>query len=384
MSKSESSSSHQALVYLVDFFSQELGSIEDIWSVFCNVMLESNETVFMRDDSWEQDWWIAKYADSLAGAGVYARYLPPGDISEFPRFDIESHLQPLADNPKILIQKNQTDLQPLATLQESARHHETLSAPYTLDQFYGLSSRIQNQGDIPMIQYNQIIAWANLALGKLFTGILLTPIKDNVEDMYTACHQRWTQVWAEKDLYEDYLKLTELIQWKLDVFNGAIITKEALIMHPSRQGQPEQWREFWGWLSADLDWENALASVRIAAGLLNPVPVSLFFQQLFRSAEESFTSQHLMATAIFRRWVLTLRVMVWLEKALQHRWEYVRPKDLMCFAYSALRPHWPRRILSISHRSRDVKPVLKDMKIWEHFSFSIDANFIPQWETNRI
>ena len=36
-------------------------------------------------------------------------------------------------------------------------------------------------------------------------------------------------------------------------------------MHPSRQGQSEQWREDWDWLSADTDPELALAALKSRA-----------------------------------------------------------------------------------------------------------------------
>jgi hypothetical protein len=38
-------------------------------------------------------------------------------------------------------------------------------------------------------------------------------------------------------------------------------------------------------------------------------------------------------------------------------WRDVRPADLACAASASVKPEWPRRLLAISHRSAEVKPV---------------------------
>lgn len=233
-----------------------------------------------------------------------------------------------------------------------------------------------------MTQVNQVLAWVKMVLGELFTGIVLTPIETSPQDLFLAMQQRMDHVWAEKDVYEDTMSFPELIQWKLDVFYNADITATDFIVPPCRQGQSEKWLAFWSWMSADITREQALTSVQVAAGLFNHPVLSIYLQEVLRSANESVTTHHLLIAAVMRRWALTLQVLAWLEEALQQSWTHIRPPDLMCFAFSALRPHWPRRVLAISHRSRDAKPWLREMKIWQHFSHSIDATFIPQWETN--
>lgn len=85
---------------------------------------------------------------------------------------------------------------------------------------------------------------------------------------------------------------------------------------------------------------------------------------------------------MFRRWILQLQAMSWLEMALQRPWQHVRTQDLATFAFSALRPHWPRRLIGLSHRSMDIKEPLSATRAWANFRFSIDAYFFPQWETN--
>lgn len=60
----------------------------------------------------------------------------------------------------------------------------------------------------------------------------------------------------------------------------------------------------------------------------------------------------------------------------------MRPEDLSCYAYNALKPEWPRRVIALSHRSRDVKPRLKDTQFWKSPFAAVDATYAPQWETN--
>ena len=74
--------------------------------------------------------------------------------------------------------------------------------------------------------------------------------------------------------------------------------------------------------------------------------------------------------------------MSWFEHALSHSFAHARVEDLASFAFSALRPHWPRRLLALSHRSQDVKPALMNLRAWGNFRYSIDAMFPPHWETN--
>jgi hypothetical protein len=80
--------------------------------------------------------------------------------------------------------------------------------------------------------------------------------------------------------------------------------------------------------------------------------------------------------------LLSLKAMAWLEDALARPWNRVRPQDLACFAFNAVKPDWPRRWVALSHRSVDAKPVLQTMKTWRSSLFAIDANYAPSWETN--
>ena len=88
------------------------------------------------------------------------------------------------------------------------------------------------------------------------------------------------------------------------------------------------------------------------------------------------------ALAVMRRWLLALKSMSWLEASGLETWSHVRAQDLACFAFSALEPEWPRRILAVSHRSADVKPVLSTMRLWRSSRCAVDASYVPSWDTN--
>ncbi|HEX7335184.1 MAG TPA: hypothetical protein VF290_27030 [Pyrinomonadaceae bacterium] len=369
-----------SLKFLAGFFREETYNIQYIWGKFAEIMTDPEAPMYFRDDSWEQDWFLAKYAVDEPALGMTSRYLPPSEFHAFPTFDAASCVEQISKATGLTFKQSCAPFQVSALFKEQPSG--TLTLPSALEEFYDLRSRIRAQRDPAMTELNQIIAWLNLALGQLFKGLALTPVESNIQQILQVCDQRWSLVWNEKDDYEDHMPVPELIQWKSDVFYGAKLLDVGLDMHPSRQGQSEQWREDWAWLSADTDRELALAAVQKAAQIMVSIPVCLFLQQKFREADNSVTTGHLLAAVIFRRWVLQLQTMAWLENALQQSWQHVRTQDLTTFAFSALRPHWPRRIFGLSHRSIDVKATLSAMRAWSNFRYSIDATSIPHWETN--
>jgi hypothetical protein len=382
MNNADSTSvSLSSLEFLAMLFQAELPTVQGVWNTFAHLMTEANEVLRFRDDSWEQDWFLAKYAEQMPGAGLYSQYAPPSDVWSFPVFDVDVGVHQLALQLGVAVPRSPSDTRLNRVFEP--KPFTPLKLVDAVEEFYELRSRIQKHGDAAMNELNIALAWLKLALGNLFTGLALTPAKSNVEQLVEVSGQRWSLVWNEKDVYEDSMSIPELIQWKLDVFYGAAIREVGLAMQPSRQGQPIQWREHWAWLSGDVDPELALRAVRLAARLVISVPFWLFIQQQFRRITTSITPDHLLACIIFRRCVLQFSVMSWLETALSRTlWQDIRPQDLMTFAFTALRPHWPRRVYAISHRSRDIKSALSTMRAWNNFRFSIDANFLPHWETN--
>jgi len=369
-----------SLKFLAGFFHQEAFNIQFVWNAFAKIMTDANAQLRFRDDSWEQDWFLAKYAADFPGLGITARYQPPSEFHAFPKFEVESCVDQIVKATGLPFKQSRAPFQ-VAPLFDEPPSGLTLTTP--LQEFYDLRERIRAQRDPAMTELNHILAWLHLALGHLFVGIALTPADEsNVQQILQVCDQRWSEVWNEKDIYEDNMTVPELIQWKSDVFYGADLRQVGLDMHPSHQGQSKAWREDWGWLSADTDRELALAALQKAAQIMVSIPICFFLQQKFREADDSVNTGHLLATVVFRRWVLQLQAMAWLETALQRSWQHVRTQDLATFAFSALRPHWPRRIFGLSHRSMDVKATLSALRAWSNFRYSIDATFIPHWETN--
>ena len=94
--------------------------------------------------------------------------------------------------------------------------------------------------------------------------------------------------------------------------------------------------------------------------------------------------EHVMALVILRRLALELQAMSWLEHALQWDFENLRPQDRAVFAFCAIRPHWPRRLFALSHRSKDIKPAMTKLAAWGDFRYSIDATFVPLVGDNHL
>jgi hypothetical protein len=228
-----------------------------------------------------------------------------------------------------------------------------------------------------MVFGEHVRAWLSTALGHLLKAILLTPW-DGTNKLFTGAISRLQfplQVqlpgsWAND--FEDR---------RLELLYNLTVNEQGDLVRPlgMRVGQGEAWREHWGWLSHDVTPASALQAVRLAAHLMRSPSLLLALAQGFSTNERYL---QLVSLAVFRRWLLTLKTMTWLEAALQHSWEFARPQDLCCFAFNATKPEWPRRVLAISHRSADIKPILIEMKLWQSSRCAIDANYAPSWETN--
>lgn len=374
----ESNASYQALTLLGAFFGSDATLLRGLWDELRDVLLQSNDTIRVRDDGWEQDWLLAKYG-AEAPIGARAWYDPPAELHAFPTFDIDLHTLYLADRPGITVKQTRsgTDL-----AEVFARTATTFAGPMVLDEFYELHSQIRAQGDPAMAQLNHTLAWFNVGLGRLFGGLVLTRNVD-LQTALAMMAQRWRQVWAERDVYEDFMNVPELLQWKLDVFYGAEIDAGGLVFQPARQGQPRRWQQYWLWLGTGIDPQRAVEAARMAARMMICPPVLVFLKTMIQGRQEGIGSlERLLGLAILRRLTLQLQVMAWFEQAVHHPFADTRVQDLASFAFSAVRPHWPRRLLALSHRSRDVKRELMQLEAWGNFRYSIDALFPPHWESN--
>ena len=87
-----------SLTFLAAFFQQEAYNIQYVWNAFAKVMTDANAEVRFRDDSWEQDWFLAKYAEAVPGFGIAARYLPPLEFHAFPTFEVESSVDEIVSS----------------------------------------------------------------------------------------------------------------------------------------------------------------------------------------------------------------------------------------------------------------------------------------------
>jgi hypothetical protein len=139
------------------------------------------------------------------------------------------------------------------------------------------------------------------------------------------------------------------------------------------------WRENWDWLSEDIGFAEMREVVQLTAQIMRCVPI---VKGLMRALSSERPELRTLALAVVRRWLLTLKAMSWLEASALESWSHVRAQDLACFAFGALKPDWPRRIMAVSHRSADVKPVLRTMRLWNSSRCAVDASYVPAWETN--
>jgi hypothetical protein len=374
----DSNASYEALKLLGEFFGSDAAMLQALWDAFSGVLNDSNKVIRFRDDGWEQDWFLAKYA-AESPAGPRGWYDPPAALHSFPTFDLDLHTVHLLKRSGIAIRKTRGSIDPGELFSRTAT---TFIGPMVLDQYYELRSQIQAHGDPNMAQLNHVLAWFNTGLGRLFGGIALTPDLD-LQQASDLLQKRWHLMSEERDIYQDIMDVPTLMQWRLDVFYGAEIAPDRLIFQQARQGQSWQWQQYWQWLGASIDLQRAFDAVRMAARLMICPSILVFLKTMLRGEPDgTVTVDRLLALVILRRLSLQLQAMAWFEHAIQRSFSDLRVEDLASFAFSALRPHWPRRLLALSHRSGDVKPALMNEQLWGNFRFSIDALFPPNWETN--
>src|SRR3954469_12842831 len=104
MSYRDSNASYQALQLLGQFFGSDATLLRGLWAALCRLLRESNETIRIRDNSWEQDWLVAKYG-AEAPIGARGCYSPPGELHAFPTFDIDRHTSYLANRPGVTVRR---------------------------------------------------------------------------------------------------------------------------------------------------------------------------------------------------------------------------------------------------------------------------------------
>jgi hypothetical protein len=340
------------------------GDAERLWFQTAKEMLDRTQVIMYSQD-WLSDFWLARGTKFAGLLGPV--WNPPVFIDDW---QIGGQAIASASN-----QPSRSTNHPafLKTLEDNASPEVSYDAD-ALSDFTQWQSEIKQHKDTRMIQVENVRAWLGTSVGHLLMSVLLSPADPSmvpaiVNRIRLPLRFELPTAWVN-DFEERRLEI--LYNWR--------ITPEGQIQQSViRVGQGEEWREHWAWLSYELGAPEVLESVQLAARLMRCPPLSNTLAACLTSGDQYLQTVSL---AILRRWLLTLKVMSWLETALTHHWKDTRPQDLSCFAFNAVKPEWPRRLLAISHRSADVKLTLVQMKLWNSPYCAIDANYVPSWETN--
>jgi hypothetical protein len=322
---------------------------------------------------WISDFWLAKGAKRSPLATFAPAWDPPDELSGWPSFGIERLM---------------ASGLPGRVAQTAYRPPEAASgvvgirdAEEAAQRFIVMESQIARRGDAAMVHGEHVRAWLKCALGDFLAALLLAPGADEellrsqtVARLSKPLSFELPSAWVMANEFEG--KTLELLYSLRAGPQGNLILPD-----PSdiRVGQAEGWRETWDWLSTEVDLSLLRQAIQLAARIMRCTPV---VQGLLDAAGSAEPRQSTIALAVMRRWLLSLRVMHWLEGASSGSWRDIRSQDLACFAFSAVKPEWPRRVLAVSHRSVDVKPALRATGMWWWGLCSLDASYVPGWETN--
>jgi hypothetical protein len=326
---------------------------------------------FTSSQDWISDFWICKTANaSVIGLGVQPGWDPPDELDEWP--SVPSGLLQ-AYHPEDMRQTNHSAF---VSVLNSAPDVVESSSDTAVSEFYALDDATTRIADVAMIQAQYVRAWLSTAIGTLLSSVALSPQKD---------HEPLERESRRRLLIPRELKAAPL--WGVQFAEGAIgilyncrqSPLGTLSWRGIRIGQGEEWMKHWQWLSQSVDAAHVIPAVVLAAKLLRCRPLLVALTNTLEANDPELED---IAVAVLRRWLLSLKAMAWLEDALERQWDRVRPEDLACFAFNAVKPDWPRRVLAVSHRSMDAKPALFGMNAWRSSLFAIDANYAPSWETN--
>ena len=296
-------------------------------------------------------------------------------LDEWPSFGVDRLVATLATEAR------RTRVQALLNGPASPQDGSAADGDAAIARFLEMESEIQWHGDVRMIQGEHLRAWLRASVGPLLLGVTLERGQD--ADVLTEIVMARLALPFSRELPSAWRLANELEEKRLDLLynltfdpTGELVPRDA---GDIRVGQGEVWRESWGWLSRDIDFAHMHEAVQLAARIMRCEPV---VEGLMRALSSERGELRTVALGVLRRWLLALRSMSWLEASALETWSEVRAQDLACFAFSALKPEWPRRIMSVSHRSADAKPALSTMRLWRSSRCAIDASYVPSWETN--
>jgi hypothetical protein len=350
--------------------------LDEAWSeVRDRMRVATGQTVIVATD-WISDPWVAK---GIAPAAILATaapmYDPPDEVDAWPDFHVSMTFSTLSLPVTPTLHGAVGDL----IVAASAGGDDCEDATR---EFLASQQLVASHGDEHMIFGDQVRSWILASVGSLLRGLAFASPgidEDAIANQAVArisAPLRFTlpDTWVASNRFGDrHLEL--LLNLTVEA-NGSFAPLDPVDL---RIGQGIPWQQSWRWLSCDVPTALALDAVRLAARMLRNRGL---LQGLGHALTASGPEVRTLATAVLRRWALTLKAMVWAEHALGQSWDVVRPADIVCFAFNATKPEWPRRLLAISHRSFEVKPKLRHMGVWKSARCAIDATYLPSWETN--
>ena len=342
-------------------------SISGEWSKFKSEM-DGKATLMIPLTNWPSDFWIAKTQYSSFSIAMEPVWAIPERLDQWPTLEMQD---PSANT---LLGRTRTNSASFLNLLARTNPTRLLSDSDPIHRFFELVKSSTTLGDEAMISANQIRAWLITAFGDLLRGVALTPVDDDQTSELVV--QAVTKRLSDVDSLRGPLGFMD---YGCDILYNARMTQNGLRTTSVRQGQGEDWQHHWEWISARQDAGAMTATLQLAGLLLINEPLLIGLASTIRNGDDASQKRALCVT---RRWLLTAKVLAWLFEALQHHWTSVRPQDLACFAFSALSPTWPRRAVALSHRSKEAKPILSTLKMWNSPHAAIDASYVPAWETN--
>jgi hypothetical protein len=354
----------------------ETSPVRSAWNEVRTKMYQqsTNSPLILESVDWVSDFWVARGAVSAWPLNNLApTWMPPDEIDQWPVFDVEEVIPSLSDranrsNHDVFIRTIQATAEPV---------NPDDSAVDALEQYLTLKSAlVPRVFDVPAIKTEHVRVWLAASLGHL---LMFAPLElpGNLEGVAREVVRRLgipVQLGRQQgmvDLIGDRHLET--------LYNARMIAADRVQLGAVRIGQGEEWRDHWQALSFEISAQDTLDALRMAAKLMRCSALIVGLGLALASKEDELRT---LAVAVIRRWLLTVQAMAWLEIALQSTWVDIRPKDLCSFALNATKPDWPRRVVAVSHRSKDVKPELREMQAWRAGRFAIDANYAPSWETN--
>lgn len=343
--------------------------VDSSWQRIRGQMRTVSQSVVSTQD-WISDFWICKTAAPGVTGNVQPKWDPPDELDEWP--SVPSGFLDLytPDNLQPTNHAHFGDV--LAAAGDVAEN----SSDAAVSEF-ALINQVELSGLLAAkIHAQHVRAWLCTAVGNLLSSIALSP---------QAHHDALAQESRRRLLIPRTLNAAPL--WGFQFSEGEIgilyncrnSPLNTLSWRGIRVGQGEDWSKHWQCLSHAVQPGPLCGAVALAARLLRCRPLLAALLAAVHEDDEGLQHQ---ALVVLRRWLLSLKAMAWLEDALAQSWVRVRPQDLACFAFNAMKPDWPRRVVALSHRSMDAKPTLVTMNAWRSSLFAIDANYAPSWETN--